>query len=216
MQISMFTERQAIKDELEFIRQERLRIHEQRRALAEESRRLDNRFDILRKALNQLDELERHNLKAYDIEGVIGSLVHTVSRLSDIIPKVPANDYLTAIKRGADLPIDATKDIIDEEEVQESFESKESFKIKTSDIEVESSKEQKKVSNTKRRKNANYKEQAPKVVELLKEIGRPAKLGEISEMIEFEWGNPTLAIDRIMKIDPRIERVARGYFQVRS
>lgn len=185
----MLTERQAIKEELEWIRVERTR--------------LSDRYWENMARLRELDELDRKNgpLVLIDHEKITGQLCDAVTTLRGLIP---------------DISLDRIKEMMEQEVLRKTAEMFEEETIIVESSTVTQTNSEKSVT-TKKVKRNDFKKQAPTVASILKEFGRPTSLQNIMAKLEEEhhikWDYPTSSFDLIMQYDPHISRVSKGFYQ---
>jgi hypothetical protein len=206
MTTTMFTERTAIRERIQEIKQEKAEL---RNRYYEEKSTLETEYSML---LERLREMDESNSMQVDMESLVGSLIDSVNILSQIAPKPNVHQIVNAIKSPE--MEEMVHNIV--EEIHE--EVKEKHTIKTADIEESKERESKKTV-TKRRSYNDLASKAPQIVSIMKEFGRPVQIGELIphlEEIGIKVGsNPSSLMTNIMNHDNRIERAMKGYYQVR-
>lgn len=193
-----YTERKALKEYIEWIREER--------------RKLSDEYWKSIERLRELDEKAEQDLKEYP--EVIDKLVHviekqtiTVRKMNEQIPQVPLEEAVKQfnVTHAGDEGI-------------ESFNEKYPT-ITQLDREIERQKDaDERNSKLKRRKQQDGREIANEIVSYLKASGQPVKMKEVTKYLEekgYKISNPTIAMNTTMMYESRVERVTKGYYQYR-
>jgi hypothetical protein len=193
--MSVFTERQAIKQRMEEIRQER-------RELAQEYYRLLDR-------LRELDSMER---EAIDVETVVGSLESAIVTLRELIPHIPADALVRQVAA-----------MVEENQIQIITEEKqEQPKVAPEHVIKEQQRKDEERIVTYKRTGRLRRDFVNQVVEdILKEHGAPMKLEDIRKKVEENLGREigtkafSLTMRNIMERNSKIQKVHRGFYQYR-
>lgn len=187
----IYTERKAIQEEIAWIREERRRLH-------------DRYFELL----DRLKVLDEREVESVDPTEVISRLMDITDTLSELVPKVPVQNLIHHLKDNYDTS--AVEQGSDEDNSGEkgAISSKELLLQKMRDDSLH-----------KGRGNVKYKYQVELVVDIMKELGRPAQLYELKQIMEdrhsIVWSNPTNAMISISKYEPRLEKIGYGTYQLK-
>jgi hypothetical protein len=190
-QAAILTERAAIQDEMKWIREERRHLH-------------DRYYDLM----DRLRYLDERDMEAVDPNVVINQLIDTTNRLGNIVPEVTIGQVVEHLQKEFDLSAFAPKK---EEEEQSIIPKEEIFKEQLREDAQ---------SNFMRGTKNDYEKQAPLVVKIMKELGRPVQLAELKDMMYEKhnviWKNASNAINTIMIYEPKIEKIQYGTYQYRA
>lgn len=190
--MSVFTERQAIKQRLEEIRQER-------RELLQEYHRL----------LDRLRELDNQEKEAIDVHSVVGSLESAVLTLKELIPHIPAEAVIRQVAA-----------MVEEKKIQIITEEKQEPQVAPEHvIKEQQRKDEERIVTYKRKGRLKGDVLREVVVDILKEHGAPMKLEHIRKKAEEKLNREitskafSLAMSNMMLKDSRIQKPHRGYYQ---
>lgn len=176
---------------------ERKALQEHIQYLREERRRLGDEIWKAHERLKQLDEAAQH-------PEVLEKMYNTVERLEKLLPTMNAVQTI----ENSELPSNLILDTPEEMEA----------KISNYEIELEKEKVFR-ASRMKKGTQTDVKELAVVILNYLKERGIPVKTSEIRGYLE-EHGithkNMTNTMNQVMNYQPKIERVSKGYYQVKS
>lgn len=192
--MSVFTERQAIKQRMSDIREER-------RELASEYYKLMDR-------LRELDSKER---EAIDTESVVGSLTDAVNTLSSMVPHIPAQALIKSVaEKLAENQVTVT---VEEEEVKEVAPEHVIADQQYRDSEKHLTEKPQRIGKMKSSELDNL------IVSILKEAGVPMRLvdirNKVQEEIGYEINQGTFhnRVNRISENNPKVQKAMRGYYQ---
>lgn len=192
----MFTERKAIKERMEQIKEEISELRKER--------------DML---FMRLKELDNKSMEAYDISEVMENLSEITLNLSKLIPKIPLNTVIEEYKK--EVLSKVSHEIRIEENTYEESNITEKMVLEEKELDELS-------APVRKRKSNDLNIVSSHVASILKEKGRPVRVGELEEELKEKYNifwNSTVAFNQalinIMKNDDRIERASRGFYQYR-
>jgi len=188
---TLFTERKALKEYMDWIKEERRRL-----------------TDEYWKALNELKNLDEKLEKSLDgpsdtidrLLNLTESQKESVDNLSKLIPSIPVEVAIDHWKEMNDTHVS-------DEPVNEFFTNRQ--------VEEEKEKDEK-TQPVKIKKRTDVRTLAFEVANYLKEQGVPVKMGKICEFMEtkaHKIHNPTSMMVQVMNYEPRIERAKKGFYQ---
>lgn len=188
---STFTERKALKEYVAWIREERRRLGDEYWKAIERIRELDANAEVNNVSVETVDRLAE----------VINRQNEVIERLNDLMPKIPVE---VAVKQLQNITgnVTVTEDQLVKAKVME---------------EAINYKERKAIR--KGRTNLDIKSLSYDVVNYLNEQGRPVKMAEIAEYLKeigAKVANPTNLMKSIMSYQVKVERVMKGYYQIKK
>lgn len=197
-----FTERAAIKQRMADIQEER--------------RELSREFYTLMDRLRELDSEEK---ESFDAESVIGNLAEAVLVLRELVPNIPTQ---ALIERLADkvnesgTTIEVEKETADDNLIvpahivhEQQYRDSQRHILEKPQQTLES----------KRYPKITVAQFNEKIIEMMKEKGRPMKVKEMRKQYEDEMGVEILPatfqnkIIKLMKDDPQVSKAGNGYYQ---
>lgn len=188
---TLFTERKALKEYMDWIKEERRRLTDEYWKALNELKNLDEKLE---KSLNgPSDTIDR-------LLNLTESQKESVDNLSKLIPSIPVEVAIDHWKKMNDAHVD-------DEPVNKFFTNRQ--------VEEEKEKDEK-TQPVKRRKRIDVRTLAFEVANYLKEQGVPIKMSKIHEFMEtkvYKIHNPTSMMVQVMNYEPRIERAKRGFYQ---
>lgn len=191
--MAVFTERQAIKQRMEEIRQER--------------RELLNEYYSL---IDRLRELDNEEKEAIDSEAIVGSLTEAVKTIQQLIPHVPVSAVLEHVSQ----KIEQSKITITTEKPEKEVAPKPV-------ITYQQRRDEQRVLTERKRSGRLRKEYVLGVViEILKDKGTPVKLQtieqELAQRVGKEYSKPYMfaMLDELIK-NNKVEKPMRGFYQYR-
>lgn len=196
--MSSVTERSAIKQRMQDIKEERRQLH--------------NEYYELLDRLRELDSYER---EAIDTEGIMGNLIHTVQILSQLTPTLPVEDlFERTVKKAVDSGMS-----IEVKEVQEDHNIVPSHVVQeqmyTDSLRALENKPEKKKATTR----TNSKKFTERIVEIMKIEGIPLRLSDIKQFYQNKYDEEILdgtffnRLTKAMEIDNKLQKVSRGFYQ---
>lgn len=187
----MYTERVALQQELEFLR-EQDRINFERR----------------KEIMLRLKELDGKDREAVDPNAIIDKLSEHNALLTRLIPALTWDQLITESRKEQ---VKDFKKVVTEEE--------ETTTTTTRKKRTEETSEESSTTSTERiYVNRDLKKDSETVTSVLRELGRPVQLRELTAILEeqhdVKWGSPTTTMNHIMGHNPRINRVSKGFYQL--
>ncbi len=190
--MATFTERQAIQQRMQQIREER-------RELATEY------YDLLDR-LRHLDEQDRDSV---DVDAIVGTMADAVRTLKDLVPHIPYEAVMSHIAH-----------MMGGYAIEEEANSKPAL-VEPHEIHRQRTRDAQEqvTSRNPNRMDRTYLKEI--VVNILKDSGMPIKLSALHEMVEQQlehtYSSKSLvaAMATWMLEDSRIEKPSRGYYQYR-
>lgn len=187
----IYTERQALQEYIEWIKDERRRLSGEYWKAIERLRELDSKVEATEgsEVVNKLvSVVERQN--------------EVVSKLNEVMPHVPANVVAEYWEKNI------SKEVTYTEEVAAAM---------TDEIEFEKDKAERQAP-VKRSKKQDIKTLSYEIASFIKEQGVPVRTAQIREHFEgkgYRLANPTAMMNKVMEYHDKVERVSRGFYQYR-
>jgi hypothetical protein len=203
--MAVFTERQAIQQRLE-------QIKEERKELTVEYHRL----------LDRLSLIDAHERETLDSDAVLGSLMHAVQTLKDLVPFIPPEALITQM---AQLVKDGELNLIDEAEKEVApahIISHQQHFDANKHLERQPKPEQQEKPSPKPRVRIDKELQKNTIKRILIEHGVPMKLDLLTDKLKDELGAvyskgafQNLLVE-MLETDEKFERPMRGFYQYRQ
>lgn len=212
--MTVFTERTALRQRMEDIRQERKDLNEEYYTILDRLRELDNQ--------------ERESI---DTDTVISSLVSAVKTLQELTPSIPTDVLInTLAKKVEESGIEVTqqteaslipKQLVEEQQYRDSKKHlhEKPVAYKPEPVKPEVKPEPPKMDvRTGKAKSAQSQKINELIVQVLKEKGVPITLGTLQEGIEKEVGpiNRKTMVSKLRSMvehDPKVTKPMRGFYQ---
>jgi hypothetical protein len=186
-----FDERMAIKERMEEIRLDR-------RSLAEE-------YDRLKADLRVLDERDRKDqekgfsfVAPFDVSTAITVMSEAVNILQRLVPSVSTEELQKEMTRQLATQFTET--------IEET--------VRKTERRFVSDQQEHNTYRTTKKSRVDYTAETPTVANTLKELARPVSWRTLCEVLqeehEIKWPNRSIAMNRIMELDPRIEKIGAG------
>lgn len=188
---AMYTERQALKEYVSFLKEERVRISSEYWQALERLKQLDEKLNAQHEpselVVKMLEVIEKQN--------------DTIDQLKLLIPSVSIEQAIQNIKH------------------VEVVEAVQEVAVSTQHIEQQKEADEKK-SIMKRKKKSDMRSLAYELANFLKNKGTPVKMAHIVEHMRTLNNfrvpkNPTNTMNQIITYEPKIERIGKGYYQYR-
>lgn len=188
----MLTERKALQDYIEWLKDERRRLGEEYWSAIERLRVLDQEVQTDISSIDMVNDLSK----------LIKMQTETVNKLGNLIPSIPVETIVESWSETERVSIETEKNY-----------------SKISPKQMEQEKDREDFSATIKRRNNSIKNLSSDVSTFLEGAGAPVKMAEIENYVlqkgYNKFSNPSDIMNKIMNYNPRIERAYRGYYQYR-